>query len=59
MLRKRKTEEDKEENLWKRKRYFLVESKNGEGKEGIYHGEGKIVSGQDGWTGRRLSRRAS
>ena len=32
---------------------FFAENKNGEGKEGKYHGEGKIVAGRDGWTGRK------
>ena len=40
----------KEKNLWRRKKYFLAESKNE---------EGKIVAGRDGWTGRRLTLRAS
>ena len=53
MLRRRKTEED----LWGMKKYFFADNKNGEGKEGKYHGEGKIVAGRDGWTGRRLTRR--
>ena len=35
------------------KKYFFAENKNGEGKESKYHGEGKIVTGQDGWTGRK------
>ena len=28
------------------KKYFFADNKNGEGKEGKYHGEGKIVAGR-------------
>ena len=44
-LEEKKTEKEKEENVWRRKKYFFVEeTKNGNGKGGKYHGEGKIVA---------------
>ena len=41
---RRKTEMEKEENIWRRKNIWSVEEKNTKGKEGKYHGEGKNVA---------------
>ena len=48
LWRRRKTEKEKEENIWTIKIIFAEEKENGEGKGGKYIGEGKIVAGWDG-----------
>ena len=47
--RRRKTEKEKEENIWRRNMRFLEKKKNGEGKGGKYDREGN-----DGRVDRRM-----
>ena len=43
MARKRKTEKEKEENIWKRKTYFFLVEKKRTRKRGKIFGEGKYI----------------
>ena len=50
-LRRRKTGKEKGRKYFEKELFFVEKKKNGEGKEGNYNGEGKIVAGRvDGRT---------